>query len=123
MTRTGLLIGVWLTALLSACAGVEKVRYSPLVVVDRPARPPNQVEAFLTQKPSRPYQEIGVLSYRAGTAEQYVDVVQYMREKAAQLGADGVIMMGSNAGPSMIVGHHMIGTMRDFQAMAIIYKK
>jgi hypothetical protein len=57
----------------------------PLVVVDRPARSPSQVEAFLTQKPSRPYQEIGVLAYRAGTAEKYVDVVQYMREKAAQL--------------------------------------
>ena len=109
-------------ALLSPCAGVEKVRYSPLVVVDRPARSPSQVEAFLTQKPSRPYQEIGVLTYRAGTAEKYIDVVQYMREKAAQLGADGVIMMGSSVGPSMLVAPNIIGTMRDFQAMAIVYK-
>jgi len=110
-------------ALLSACAGVERVRYSPLVVIDRPARSPSQVETFLTQRPSRAYQEIGVLTYRAGTAAKYVDVVQYMREKAAQLGADGIITMGSSVGPNMAVDEDVILTKRDFQAMAIIYKK
>src|SRR3972149_2061400 len=93
---------VTLAAVLSlsiACAGVSEVRYSPLAPIDRPARSAEQVDTFLTQQPSRPYQEIGILTYRAGTAEKYVDVVQYMRQKAAQLGADGIIMMGSSAGP------------------------
>lgn len=104
-----------------ACAGVSKVRYSPLVAVSRPPRSADQVEPFLTQQPSRPYQEIGVLTYRAGTAEKYVNVVRYMQEKAAQLGADGIIMMGSRAGPSMPIGY-VIATLTDYQAMAIIYK-
>ena len=103
------------------CAGVSKVRYSPIVSVERPARSADQVETFLTQQPSRPYEEIGILTYRAGTAEKYVNVVQYMREKAAQLGADGIIMMGSKSGPSMPIGY-VIATLTDYQAMAIIYK-
>ena len=104
-----------------ACAGVSKVRYSPIVHVDRPERSADQVDTFLTQQPSRPYQEIGILTYRAGTAEKYVNVVQYMRQKAAQLGADGIIMMGSKSGPSMPIGY-VIATLTDYQAMAIIYK-
>ena len=116
--------GVTLGAVLLlsvACAGVGKVHYSSLVAINRPARSAEQVDTFLTQRPSRPYQEIGILTYRAGTAEQYVDVVQYMRQKAAQLGADGIIMMGSKSGPSMPVGY-VIATMTDYQAMAIVYK-
>jgi len=116
--------GVTLAAALIlsvACAGVAKVRYSPLVAINRPARSAEQVDTFLTQQPSRPYEEIGILTYRAGTAEQYVDVVQYMRQKAAQLGADGIIMMGSKSGPSIPVGY-VIATMTDYQAMAIVYK-
>lgn len=107
---------------LTACAGVSKVRYSPLVDVNRPGRSAEQVEAFLTQKPPRPYQEIGILTYRAGTAEEYAAVVQYMREKAAQLGADGIIMMDSSTGPSMPIGY-VIATLTDYRAMAIVYKE
>ena len=103
-----------------ARAGVSKVRYSPLVPISRPARSVEQVDTFLTQEPSRPYQEIGVLTYRAGTAEKYVDVVQYMRQKAAQLGADGIIMMGAKSGPSVPIGY-VIATLTDYQAMAVIY--
>ena len=115
---------VTLAAVLSlsiACAGVSEVRYSPLAPIDRPARSAEQVDTFLTQQPSRPYQEIGILTYRAGTAEKYVDVVQYIRQKAAQLGADGIIMMGSSAGPSVPIGK-VIVTLTDYRAMAILYK-
>ena len=105
----------------AGCAGVAKVRYSPLLEVDRLPRAVDEVEAFITQKPDRPYQEMGILTYRAGTAEKYVNVVQYMRGKAAELGADGVIMMGATSGPSMPIGH-VIATLKDYQAMAILYK-
>ena len=121
MSRPSPLVAILVLTILAACAGVSKVRYSPLVNVNRPARSADQVEAFLTQQPSQPYQEIGILSYRAGTAEKYVDIVQYMREKAAQLGADGIIMMASSAGPSIPVGH-VIATLTDYRAMAIVYK-
>jgi len=76
----------------------------------------------MTKEPSRPYQEIGILTYRAGTAEKYINVIEYMREKAAQLGADGIIMMGSNAGPGIPIGR-VIATLTDYQAMAIVYKE
>lgn len=122
MNRPSIVGGIVALTILAACAGVDKVQYSPLVNANRPARSADQVEAFLTQQPSRPYEEIGILTYRAGTAEKYVDVVQYMREKAAQLGADGVIMMGASAGPSMPIGY-VIATMTDYRAMAIVYKE
>ena len=69
----------------------------------------------------RPYRPSSVLTYRAGAAEDYGDVVLYMREKAAQLGADGIIMIGSGAGPSVLAGQ-VIVTMTDFGAIVIVYK-
>jgi hypothetical protein len=121
MIRAILTVSLIALTAFAACAGVSKVRYSPLINLNRPARSADQVEAFLTQKPPHPYQEIGILTYRAGTAEKYANVVQYMREKAAQLGADGVIMMDSSAGPSMPIGY-VIATLTDYRAMAIVYK-
>jgi hypothetical protein len=122
MRRPSFLGGIVALTILAACAGVGKVRYSPLVNANRAARSAAQVEVFLTQQPSRPYEEIGILTYRAGTAEKYVDVVQYMREKAAQLGSDGIIMMGDSAGPSVPIGS-VIATLTDYRAMAIVYKE
>ena len=120
MNSCRLFVALVALILLTACAGVSKVRYSPLVGGDRAAHSIDQVEAFQTHQPSRHYQEIGVLTYRAGTAEKYVDVVRYMREYAARVGADGIIMMGSNSGPSMAVGN-VIGNLTDYRAMAIAY--
>ena len=104
---------------LAGCAG--KVSYSPLVTVSRPARPADQVEAFLTHKPPRGYQEIGILTYRAGAAEKDTSVVRYMREKAGRLGADGILMLGSTPGPRMPVSGRFISTHTDYRAMAIVY--
>jgi hypothetical protein len=104
---------------LAGCAG--KVSYSPLVTVNRPARPADQIEAYLTDKPPREYQEIGILTYRAGSTERYTSVVRYMREKAGRLGADGIIMLGSSSGPRMSMGGQFISVHTDYRAKAIVY--
>lgn len=110
-----------LSVLLTACvSGPSKVLYEPFSATSYTARDPNQVEVFNTQRPSRPYKELGVLTYRAGTAESYAQVAFYLKIKAAELGADGVIMMGSKPGPSMPIGS-VIVTLNDYSAMAIKY--
>jgi uncharacterized protein YbjQ (UPF0145 family) len=80
------------------------------------------VEVFLTQRPTRAYSEIGILKYRAGTAEKYEDVVRYIRTRAAQVGADAIIMMDSSSGPSIPIGA-VIANLTDYKAMAIAYNK
>ena len=108
--------------MFAGCTGVSKVRYSLLLDVNRPAHSIEEVEVFLTKVPTLPYKEIGIMTYRAGTAETYGSVVQYLLEKAAELGADGIIMMDSKAGPGMMIGY-TFATLTDYKAMAIVYKK
>jgi hypothetical protein len=85
------------------------------------ARSVSEVEIFHTQTPSLPYDEIGILTYRAGTAEKYTQVASHFRDKAAQVGADGVIMMGTSTGPGIPVGS-VIVNMTDYRGIAIRYK-
>jgi len=106
--------------LFTGCSGVSKVHYSPLQESSYSAKPVDQVALYLTQKPTVAYKEIDIMTYRAGTAEDYKDVVRHFREKAALVGADGVIMMGSKSGPGMFVGS-VLATPTDYNAMAIIY--
>ncbi len=111
---------LFLVSFLS-CAGTSKVQYSYLLKIKRVPRSVNQVEVFLTQRPTRTYSEMGILKYRAGTAEKYEDIVRYMRTKAAQVGADAIIMMDSSSGPSVPIGA-VIVNLTDYRAMAIVYK-
>ena len=108
--------------LFSGCiSGVKKVKYEPLIEINSSLVTVDNVEVFQTKKPLKSYQEIGVLSYRAGTAEKYIDVISYFRQKAASLGADGVIIMGTSSGPSIVTGN-ALATMTDYRAVAIRYK-
>ncbi len=113
-------LAVIVAVVLMGCSGVTKVKYSPLTSIDRPPRSIDRVEVFTTQEPTKPYVEVGVLSYRAVPAENYTDAVQYMRAKAAQLGVDGISILGSSAGPSRQVGY-VIATLTDYRSMAIVY--
>ena len=119
-TRTAVFFTATLLIHLTGCAGVTKVHYSPLANIDRPPRSIDQVAVFITQRPKKPYAEVGVLSYRAGTAEKYTEIVQYMREKAAQLGVDAIIILGSSTGPGMQIGQ-ILANLTDYRAMAIVY--
>jgi hypothetical protein len=106
----------------AACAtGVKKVRFDSMLGRQLAPKEVTQVEIFHTQKPARHYKELGVLTYRAGTGEPYTDVARFFREKAASIGADGVIMMGTKVGPSVPLGG-IIATLNDYSAMAICYE-
>jgi hypothetical protein len=98
----------------------KEVHFHSMSENQRPPKSLAQVELFHTQRPSRAYRELGILTYRAGTAETYSKVTALFEEKAAQIGADGVIMMGSRVGPSLAIGE-FIATLTDFSAMAIEY--
>ncbi len=57
---------------------------------------PADVEMFITQKPAYKYVEMGTLSYNAGSVgSETTGVYQKFREKAAEIGADAVIMTTS----------------------------
>jgi hypothetical protein len=114
-------ITIFFILFLFGCSGVSKVKYSPLVEVELKPVDINNVKTFLTTKPNNNYEEIGILTYRAGTAESYVDVVKYLKEKAAVIGADGIIMMGSKSGPSVVFSYG-VATLTDYQAMAFVYR-
>ena len=104
---------------ISGCAsGPAKVEYSPIVGGTLSPTNVRNVGVYQTKAPERPYVELGVLEYRAGTAENYSEVVSHFREKAASIGADGIIMMGSSSGPSVPVAG-VIANLNDYRAMAI----
>ena len=119
MKKTGPAVLLFALSVVGCVNGPTAVKYESLVDVTLSPRNENSVELFQTQKPSRPYQEIGVLTYRAGTAETVVEVGRFFRAKAAELGADGVIMMGTAGGASVRINANVSAQLTDYQAMAI----
>ncbi len=95
-------------------------KYQPMGSEVRPARALASVEVFQTQRPTRPYRELGVITYRAGTAETLLDAVAKIKIKAAEVGADAVIMLGNTGSASMMIAGNM-ATLHDYSAMAIAY--
>ena len=104
---------------LTACVDFP-AKYQPMGSEVRPARPIASVEVFQTQRPTRPYRELGVVTYRAGTAETLLDATAKIKIKAAEVGADAVIMLGNTGSASMVIAGN-IATLHDYSAMAIAY--
>ncbi len=60
--------------------------------------PADKVELFITKKPDYKYTELGILTF--DTAASFADeprAYQKLREKAGEIGADGVIVMDSQS--------------------------
>lgn len=113
------LSSILIVFVVSGCAtGPNNVEYSPVTGESLQPKELSQVKVYQTKKPDRAYTELGILEYRAGTSESYPEVVAHFKTKAAQVGADGVIIMGSSSGPSMPLAG-VIATLTDYQAMAI----
>lgn len=104
---------------LNGCVS-SPARYQPMGSEVRPAKPVASVEVFQTQRPTRPYRELGVVTYRAGTSESLLDASAKIREKAAEVGADAVIILGTTGSASMMIAGN-IATLHDYSAMAIAY--
>jgi NAD(P)H-dependent flavin oxidoreductase YrpB (nitropropane dioxygenase family) len=90
------------TAILGAFTGCASVGVESMTKETHPAVSVESVEVFYSKRPDRPYEEIAMLHYRANPSQLYTSVLQLMREKAAAIGADGVIMVNSSAGPTHI---------------------
>ena len=86
--------------MLSACAPVEAVYFpfdTPDIKLGEP-RPADTVEIFITQKPKYKYREAGVLAYEAPSSfSNDPEAYSILREKAAQIGADAIIIVDSQS--------------------------
>lgn len=68
---------------------------------------PDDVRIFITQKPDKPYRELGVLSYTTGAYLPSEErSFQLFKQKAAAIGADGVIILQSREEGSDYPGYY-----------------
>ncbi|MEM8549490.1 MAG: hypothetical protein AAGF10_01750 [Verrucomicrobiota bacterium] len=93
--------------LMTACQPPQ-VRYYPLnnpvgegqtAAADAaPLAPTNpaEVKIYVTGPPSRPYDQMGILTLRTSSSQPNEGAIyQRFREKAAEIGADGVVLLPS----------------------------
>jgi hypothetical protein len=61
-------------------------------------RLPSTVEMFTTRVPDRPYVEVAMIETRQGhmSGETQEDVFGMLRGQAAEMGCDGVVLLGAN---------------------------
>ena len=81
--------------LISACTStVNFTPINPDKNKEFSATNPDEIEIFFTKKPDYKYIELGILSSLSGSvAQDEVQVYREMKEKAAEIGAHGLIVM------------------------------
>ena len=89
MTRSS--IAAALTLALGACAPSTHATAFRQVA---PKASAEQVEVFSDAKPGRPYEEIGTIEVSASELShtRYGDLIQRARQRAAEMGADAIIV-------------------------------
>ena len=118
---------------LSACGG-EVAEYYPLSGAAQVGSPknPDDVAVFITKKPDYPYEELGLVVYDipSGYSDEPA-VYRILREKAAQVGADAIIIMDNQTtferragapywdGFTMSMPNDIVITRVKYRAMAI----
>lgn len=73
-------------AVLAGCAHTSAVMLEGGVVY-----PPTKSVLILTEVPSRPYKQIAMLEARGPVGTPMTDLLESMRQKAAEIGADAVL--------------------------------
>lgn len=84
-------IAIALASALAACApSTHATAYREVA----PKTSAEQVEIFTDGKPDRPYEEIGAIEVSASelSNSRYGDLIQRARQRAAEMGADGIIV-------------------------------
>lgn len=118
---------------LAACGG-DVAEYYPLSGAAQVASPknPDDVAVFITKKPDYPYEELGLVVYDipSGYSDEPA-VYRILREKAAQVGADAIIIMDNQTtferragapywdGFAMSMPNDVVITRVKYRAMAI----
>ena len=113
------------SSVLAGCG--TRVDYTPLRAggAMRP-RPASQVEVFLTQKPPRPYVEVGLLEARQESTlslDGQSGIIEELREEAAEIGCDGLIVTG---GANETTGHAdqhggYVTELKGYRAVCIVW--
>jgi len=92
--KYGILL-VCLTTILVGCSpSVRVIRYNNKVYTTTTA-----VDVFRTKPPDRRYDEIGELEVKS----KYDDAVELLVEKAKEIGADAIILMGDRQSGALAV--------------------
>ncbi len=84
---------------LCACESVG-ARYYPLSnnIVAKSPRPVSEIEMFITKKPDYKYEEMGMITYEIPSSySDELAVYNILRQKAAEIGADAIIIMNSQS--------------------------
>ena len=113
-----------LFVLLCACFAGLKVKVMKYTTETFPPTPASSVEIHRTRIEARPYIEIGEVSLRIKKSNEE-NAVAYLREKAAELGADALILMGERSVGvvAMPMGSMSVAVpLREFYGIAIKYK-
>jgi hypothetical protein len=97
LRTTLLIIASAMCLSMLGCQGIEPQFY-PLGTSWQAGkqRPTNDVEIFITKKPTWQYKELGMITY--STQASFSDeprIYQLLRAKAGEIGADGIIIMDS----------------------------
>ena len=122
-------IGLALLLTGSALVGCgTRVDYTPLRAPTGAMTPrsPAEVEVFLTQKPSRPYVEVGLLEARQESTmslDGQSGIIAELREEAAEIGCDGLIVTGD---ADEVTGHAdkqggYVTELKGYRAVCIVW--
>lgn len=114
-------IGVIFLALVS-CATLPDasgVKFQP--ISHETIEQTSKIEVFLTTKPTKPYTELGILSYRSYSDIRETLVISKLQAKAEEIDADGIIMLERSNGSSTNSYSGQVVSWTDFRAMAFSY--
>lgn len=94
------LLNITVAILLISCSTEfilgEGVDYFPTNVITRlNKKNDNQIEVYVRGRPDKDYRELGFLTYIGGTQDNNL-AIKRMREKAAIIGADGLIIQDTD---------------------------
>lgn len=125
MNRIGLVAGLALVFL--GCG--TRIHYMSLNASPRTLSPrsPDSVEVFTSGKPDRSFAEVGMIEAQqqsGWSVDQPTAILQKLRQKAADVGCDGIIVLGSNDAVVGSSGQYggSVATLRGYRATCIVYK-
>ena len=128
MSRSRLVVVSMLFSSLALAGCGTRVDYTPLRGPAGAMTPksPSQVEVFLTQKPSRPYLEVGLLEARQESTlslDGQSGIIEELREEAAEIGCDGLIVTGGADQVTGHVGEHggYVTELKGYRAVCIVW--
>ena len=111
-------------AFMVGCSTI-RTTYTPLINQTTTAKPSEKVRVFNTTLPDIPYEEIGMIEVEGNRNDSASSLILALRQKAAENGADGVIiqeMTERNRGIVPIGGMFVPVQKKLFRGTAIRFK-